>query len=150
MKDFQRRSLTLASTLCFGLLSALPLLLLTPSSATAARPMLRNYYCNAGGFVGTLQVNFLQPFPGNANYIYHIYYKIDKGRNSGGNRANVTWSDGGTLPRTIFDTGDSGIQDNRYHYLGGNYRRGSGSTGARFIFDKSGAFDPSCTINIRF
>lgn len=150
MKDFKRKSLILVNTLCFGLLSALPLLLPTPSSAAVTRPAIRNYYCGAGGFTGTIQVHFLQPFPGYANYIHYVYYKIDKGRNSGGNKANVTWSDGGTLPRTIFYTGDSGIQDNRYHYLGGNYRRGSGGTGARFIFDKSLSGDPSCTINVRF
>lgn len=148
MKDFRGKLSTLGTTLCFGLLSALPLLLLTPSSAMSAQQKTRYSSCRSGGFVGTIQVKFIR-LPSGGTLINQIHYRINKGRNSGGNKANVSWGDYGTLPPTIFRTGDSGIQDSRYHYLGGRYRRGSGDVGARFTFDKSLAGDPSCAVRLR-
>lgn len=150
MKDFRKKeAITLVKNGCSCLLATLPLLLFSASNAIAAPQIVtRQYSCNAGGFKGTIQVDFLQPYPGRASYIYDILYKIDKGRNSGGNKANVEWGDGGTLPTRVFTT-SAGIQNNRFHYLGGNYSRGSGGTSTRFIFDKRGN-DPRCTVQIKF
>jgi hypothetical protein len=76
-----------------------------------------------------------------------VLYKINKGSNRGGNHANVNWSDYGVVPTKRLSTGDNGIQDNRFHYLGGYYSRGYGDTGIVFVFDKSLAADPSCSIS---
>jgi hypothetical protein len=61
---------------------------------------------------------------------------------------NVSYVDNGFLAATIFNTGDAGIQDNNQHYLGGPYRAGREGINAGFIFDKSFASDPSCSIRI--
>lgn len=120
---------------------------LIPATADA---VTRNYSCSAGGFTGTIRVDYNQGIGRNASSIIEVSYKINKGSNKGGNKANVGYSDGGTLPIKKFYTGDAGIQDNKWHYLGGSYTRGSGSVAARFVFDKSRASDPSCNVKITF
>lgn len=115
-----------------------------------AEAVTRNYSCSAGGFTGTIRVDYNQGIGRNASSIIEVSYKINKGSNKGGNKANVGYSDGGTLPIKKFYTGDAGIQDNQWHYLGGSYSRGFGSVAARFVFDKSRASDPSCNVKITF
>ncbi|MDZ8222409.1 hypothetical protein [Nostoc sp. ChiVER01] len=118
---------------------------LTPTTADA---VISYYSCSKGGFTGTIVIDhtpsgrFLGP-------VVRINYKINKGRNSGGNKANVYYVDDGFLPQTRFNTGDAGIQDNNQHYLGGPYRAGGQGINARFVFDKSFASDPSCSIRIQ-
>lgn len=101
--------------------------------------------CSAGGFTGYIFFNYTKR--PSSSTIERIEYKIEKGSNKGGNEADVSWADGGTLPSTYFKT-NKGIQDGNWHYLGGNYHRGTGGLGAAFVFDKSNANDPSCNINI--
>ncbi|MBN3889754.1 MULTISPECIES: hypothetical protein [unclassified Nostoc] len=124
--------------------SSIALISATADAAT------REYSCRAGGFTGTIRVDYNQGIGRNASSIIEVSYKINKGSNKGGNKANVTYSDGGTLPIKRFNTGDAGIQNNQWNYLGGSYTRGYGSVAARFIFDKSRASDPSCRVNITF
>lgn len=117
---------------------------LTPTTANA---VISYYSCSKGGFTGTIIIDhtpgkFLGP-------VVRINYKIDKGRNRGGNKANVSYGDYGFLPSTQFNTGDAGIQDNKQHYLGGPYIAGGGEIRAGFVFDKSFASDPSCSIRIQ-
>lgn len=120
---------------------------LTPATAVA---VIRDYSCSKGGFTGTLKIDYKYNKLGMAGSITRINYKINKGTNRGGNKANVSYSDGGTLPFTTFSIDNTGIQDGEWRYLGGPYSRGSGSVGARFVFDKSFAPDPSCRIHIKF
>jgi hypothetical protein len=126
--------------------------MLLTASNTAASPSgrLRSFSCGVDGFKGTIQIDFRGPSSTRAEYIYFIYYKIDKGPNRGGNNANVWVNDSGTRPIKRFYTGN-GIQDNRSHVLAYRYSRGSGPITAGFTFDKSLASDPSCnpSINIR-
>jgi hypothetical protein len=110
----------------------------------------RTNVLSAGGFTGTIRVDYNQGIGKNASSIIEVSYKINKGANKGGNKANVIYSDGGTLPIKTFNTGDAGIQNNQWNYLGGSYSRGFGSVAAKFIFDKSRASDPSCTVKIIF
>lgn len=118
---------------------------LTPATADAA--VTREYSCSKGGFTGTIRLDYNQGLNGRIGSIIEVSYKINKGKNSGGNKANVGYSDGGNLPITKFYTG-AGIQDNKWHYLGGSYTRGGGAISANFVFDKSFASDPSCKVNI--
>ena len=98
--------------------------------------------CSAGGFTGSISVTH----DADLLRITHISYKINKGSNSGGNNANVYWNDGGTLPATSLATGTA-RQDNTWRtFWSADYTRGGGGTTARFVFDKSNASDPSCTI----
>lgn len=130
-------------------LLALPLMLLTASNGTASPSgRLRKFSCQVGGFKGTILIDFRGPSSTRAEYIYSIGYQIDKGSNSGGNHANVWVSDHGLVPTKESNTGDNGIQDNKVHYIGGPYSRGSGYISAGFIFDKSWASDPTCSPNI--
>lgn len=118
---------------------------LTPATADA---VTREYSCSKGGFTGTIRLDYNQGLNGRIGSIIEVSYKINKGSNRGGNKANVSYSDGGNLPITKFYTGDAGIQDNQWHYLGGSYSRGGGYISANFVFDKSFASDPSCKKNI--
>lgn len=118
---------------------------LTPTTADA---VISYYLCSKGGFTGTIIIDhtpsgrFLGP-------VVRINYKINKRSNRGGNKANVYYVDNGFLPAKRFNTGDAGIQDNNQHYLGGPYIAGGEGINARFVFDKSFAPDPSCSIRIQ-
>ncbi|MEH2412053.1 hypothetical protein [Nostoc sp.] len=79
---------------------------LTPATADA---VIRDYSCSAGGFRGTIRVDYNQGVGRNASSIIRVNYIINKGRNRGGNKANVSYSDGATLPIKKFYTGDAGI-----------------------------------------
>jgi hypothetical protein len=116
----------------------------------AAEAASANWQCSVGGFTGYSQADYFINGSGGKT-VYRIWYRIDKGPNTGGNHANVHWNDAGTLPATQFDSGDAGIQDNIWRvlwYAGcncGGYARGGGWVNMNFIFDKSNAPDPSCT-----
>ncbi|MHC5748536.1 MAG: hypothetical protein ACYTXT_43190 [Nostoc sp.] len=117
---------------------------LTPVRANA---VISYYSCSKGGFTGTIIIDHT---PGKyLGPVVRINYKINKGRNSGGNKANVYYTDYGFLPSKQFSTGDAGIQDNKQHYLAGPHISGGGNIYARFVFDKSYASDPSCSIKIQ-
>jgi hypothetical protein len=123
------------------------------TSATADA-VISNYSCSKGGFTGTIVIDHTPTYSSATRKtllgpVVRINYKIDKGRNRGGNKANVSYTDYGKLPFTKFNTGDAGIQDNKQHYLGGPYIAGGESIRAGFTFDKSNAPDPSCTIKIQ-
>lgn len=99
-------------------------------------------HCSSGGFTGTVRV--LYDVSGSSRTVREIAYKINKGPNSGGNSANIYWTDYGVLPKKQLSTG-SGIQDGKYHVLSSaDYSRGGGDTGMFFVFDKKLANDPSC------
>lgn len=124
---------------------------LTPATADA---VISNYSCSKGGFTGTIVIDHTPTTsPATSKKllgpVVRINYKINKGRNSGGNKANVYYTDNGFLPVKRFTTGDAGIQDNNQHYLGGPYISGGQGIIAKFVFDKSRASDPSCTIKIQ-
>ena len=120
-----------------------------PGSGSAARIFTSEYSCTKGGFTGTIRLDYQRGGPFNTvGLIYEVSYKINKGGNRGGNSANVSYGDYANAPKTEFATGDDGIQDNQWHYLGGPYSRASGDIGAKFIFDKSFAPDPSCGLTI--
>ncbi|GAA1959757.1 hypothetical protein GCM10009798_19190 [Nocardioides panacihumi] len=109
-------------------------------AAHAAESFWPTKSCTKGGFTGYVRVAHV------GTMVTAVQYKIFKGSNSGGNNANVDWVDGGIAPSKHFST-DSGIQDNAWHTLSNvDYYRGSGGTSMKFVFDKSGATDPSCTI----
>ncbi|MEH2045465.1 hypothetical protein [Nostoc sp.] len=116
---------------------------LTPTTANA---VISYYSCSKGGFTGTIVIDhtpsgkFIGP-------VVRINYKIDKGRNRGGNKANIYYDDKGAF--TQITTGDASIQDNNQHELGGPYIPGRQRILATFIFDKSSAPDPSCSITIQ-
>lgn len=114
------------------------------ASASVEQTVTYTPSCSAGGFTGTLRIVYREPTKGRADLIYSLDYKIDKHSQSGGNKANVTWQDGGTTPTTVRGTGDHGIQDGYWHSLNTSYFRGSGSTAMKFIFDKSYPGDPRC------
>lgn len=97
-----------------------------------------NKSCRAGGFTGTIWMT------GSARNDTKAYYAIDKGSNDGGNKANINMWDYGHQPTKTFSTGQ-GIQDGRFHLLGGPYDRVHGDVRVIFQFDKSGP-DPSCTL----
>jgi hypothetical protein len=64
----------------------------------------RTNVLSAGGFTGTIRVDYNQGIGKNASSIIEVSYKINKGANKGGNKANVIYSDGGTLPIKTFNT----------------------------------------------
>jgi len=81
---------------------------------------------------------------GQVTYIGQIKYKIDKNGVPGGNHANVDYNDNTTSRNPDFTTGDNGIQDNQWHFLGAGgdyYRSGGGAVGVHFKFDLSRATD---------
>jgi prepilin-type processing-associated H-X9-DG protein len=131
-------------------LMTLLLLSLVEDMKAQGNKVNRTWSCNAGGFIGTIKVTWIPSSSGIGGDVTDISYKIDKGGNSGGNKANIGWVDGGVAPVKRLGT-SRGIQDNAYHSIGGSYGTGSGGRGAGFVFDKSLASDPRCTINnIRF
>jgi len=117
-------------------------LLLVPTMAEPAHAanQVITKSCSKGGFTGWIR------FTTNASHtkVYRIDYRIKKGKNKGGNNANVYFWDGGLLPAVTMGTGKA-KQDNKWHVLRGGYTRGGGGNSAKFIFDKSKANDPSCT-----
>jgi hypothetical protein len=105
--------------------------------------------CSTGGFTGTVRVEYIRQSSGR-EYIPRVSYKIDKGGNSGGNKADVFFSDGGTLPAIHFST-PNGVQNSQWQQLSGmTYTRGNGYTQASFVFDKSWVPDPQCTTSARY
>jgi hypothetical protein len=105
--------------------------------------------CSKGGFTGTIAIDYA-PDGGGAR-VSGVSYKIKKGKNSGGNRANVYYSDNGSLPAKKFGT-SFGKQDNKAHsiFRGGSYSTSKHSgISIHFVFDKSRARDPSCSIYYR-
>ena len=130
-------------------------LLISASPASAALTTLVSG-CNAGGFSGKIRINYERVGARRGLEIREIrvrevLYRIEKGNNQGGNKANVGFNDKGTLPVVGFSTGDRGIQDGRWHRLGGNYNTsGSNGTGFKFVFDKSLAPDPSCVSFLKY
>ncbi|MFE7835419.1 hypothetical protein ACFU53_04875 [Streptomyces sp. NPDC057474] len=111
------------------------------AAAAVSKGMTRQ--CSKGGFTGYIYVNYTIPGSG-PQKVNWVQYKITKGRNHGGNKADVMWTDAGTLPRQVYKTARA-KQDGQWHRLGGAYTRGSGSYGFSFIFDKSNAGDPKCS-----
>lgn len=96
--------------------------------------------CSAGGFTGYIRTS---TSTASAGTVYSVEYRIDKGSNSGGNKANVVWYDYATTPTKTASTG-SGVQDNGWHtLLSTNYYRGTGGAAFKFVFDKS-LSDPTC------
>lgn len=132
-----KRSITLALT---GT-TALALQAFGVVPAQAANISVYNH-CSAGGFTGSIRVDVT--FSGSSRTVTRVSYKIDKGSNSGGNDADVSWVDGGVAPTLVASTA-RGIQDGQWHVLREtDYRRGTGGNNASFVFDKSWASDPRC------
>ena len=120
-------------------------LLIGVSPASALTTLVSG--CRAGGFSGKIRINYEKSRVGFR--VLDVSYSIDKFNNQGGNKANVFFTNEGTLPITRFNTGDRGIQDGKWHRLGGNYGVGSPPvTYVKFVFDKSLAFDPECQSSI--
>lgn len=124
----------------------------TESGATSVgRRQQRSFSCSEGGYIGTMLVTFRKSTSSQSAYIEDVSYKIDKTDNNGGDEANVGFLDNGVVPRKELYT-DRGIQDNKYHSLGGKYSRGTSGGNlvtAIFIFDKSYWPDPSCSVSGR-
>ncbi len=100
--------------------------------------------CSAGGFTGTLRIDYIQRSGGVEYVPGGVSYKINPGSRPGDN-ADVIFSDGGTAPPRSITTA-TGRQDRQWHNLGGGpYTRGNGTSTVRFIFDKLFSTDPSCT-----
>jgi hypothetical protein len=134
------------------MIAALSGLALIENTASADVIQSIQFGCEKGGFTGTIQVGVNVSSSGQINRMYSVAYKINKGGNSGGNKANVGFTDNGTNPSKSFSTGDNGIQDNEWNYfrIGKGYSRaGASYVTARFVFDKSRASDPSCTVSYR-
>ncbi|RYC10490.1 hypothetical protein [Nocardioides zhouii] len=114
------------------------------ASPAHAATTSRTASCSIGGFTGYMRVTFDAP-----NFfsttVRRVEYRINKGTNSGGNNADVSWLDYGVAP-TLEATTTTAIQDNAWHTLREtDYGRGSGGIGTLMIFDKSGASDPRCS-----
>jgi hypothetical protein len=130
-------------------------LLISASPASAALTTLVSG-CRAGGFSGKIRINYervgtRKGFAIRGIRVREVLYRIEKGNNQGGNKANVGFTDNGTLPVVRFYTGDRGIQDGRWHRLGGNYNTsGSNGTSFKFVFDKSLASDPRCEAFLKY
>ena len=128
--------------------TALGLVVASLATAAAASPAhaattSRTASCSAGGFTGYMRVTFDAP-SFSSTTVRRIEYRINKGSNTGGNKADVAWSDGGVAP-TLWATTSSAVQDNRWHTLReADYGRGSGGVGTSMIFDKRGT-DPRCS-----
>lgn len=131
----------------------------TADGPAAVRTSSTVVSCAAGGFRGwaELRSSFRGSGANLAVDVELVRYKIDKGSNRGGNKANVdlalsTWAD----PNMHRDYGwrkstDSKIQDNAWHAeslgLSGHMQPGLRSRAeplVRFTFDKSVAADPKC------
>lgn len=113
------------------------------ASPAYAATTSRTASCTAGGFTGYMRVTFDGP-SFSTTAVRRIEYRINKGSNSGGNKADVTWSDGGVAP-TLWASTSWAKQDNVWHTLREtDYRRGSGGIGTLMVFDKSGT-DPRCS-----
>jgi hypothetical protein len=129
-------------------------LLIDASPASAALTTLVSG-CNAGGFSGKIRINYervgiRKGFEIRQIRVREVLYRIEKGNNRGGNKANVAFNDNGTLPVKAFNTGDRGIQDGQWHRLGGNYITSGSNVGFKFVFDKSLALDPSCVSFLKY
>jgi prepilin-type processing-associated H-X9-DG protein len=116
---------------------------LAPSPAWASSTASYTYSCSKGGFTGYIYVNFTRLSNGRISRINWFQYKINKGRNHGGNKANVAWWDGSTAPATVKKT-SRGVQDSRWHRLSGGYYSTGRSSSFTFTFDKSRSGDPRC------
>jgi hypothetical protein len=127
----------------FGAASLLFIGIIPASAATSTYPS-----CSKSGFTGTIRIDYEKIGTGRAR-IFEVSYRINKGSNSGGNKANVYYTDNGTLPVKKFNT-SSGIQNNQWNYLGGVYTTSTfNGIAIKFVFDKSRASDPSCSTYIR-
>ncbi len=124
-------------------------LLIGVSPASALTTLVSG--CSAGGFSGKIRINYEKSSsPARGFRVLDVSYSINKFKNQGGNKANVSFTNEGTLPVTRFNTGDRAIQDGKWHRLGGNYGVGSPPvTYGKFVFDKSLAFDPECQYSLR-
>ncbi|MFF4117717.1 hypothetical protein [Streptomyces sp. NPDC001714] len=125
--------------------SAVPAVTSAPAqqAVTAAVSKGATWHCSKGGFTGYLYVNYTRQ-SGRPDKVNWVQYKITKGGNRGGNKADVTWADGGVAPKLVYKT-HSARQDGQWHWLGGSYGRGGGDYGFSFVFDKSHASDPRCS-----
>jgi len=132
--------ITLALTAAFAAFSL--------ADASAARADERIISCSSGGFTGYLK--FVSSDAAGIHTNVRVYYRINKGTNSGGNHANVFMNDGGIAPTLKVGNADNGVQDNAWHPYYGPYHRGSGGVTAQFIFDKSNWPDPSCSKSASF
>ncbi|MDZ8094152.1 MAG: hypothetical protein RMZ42_19820 [Nostoc sp. DedQUE05] len=121
---------------------------LTPTTADA---VIRTHLCRADGFTGRIIIDYeTNSSTGKISFVNRINYQIDKGSNDGGNRANVDYIASRPGSDLKYSTGDAAIQDNQQHYLGGPYYvQGNEEINAYFIFDKSRASDPRCSIAIQ-
>ncbi|MFI6935419.1 hypothetical protein [Streptomyces sp. NPDC050287] len=133
-----------------GLLASAPALAVpsstpAPSQQTVAAAVSKGatWQCSKGGFTGYIYVNYTRQ-SGRPDKVNWVQYKIVKGRNRGGDKADVTWADGGVAPRLVYKT-HRAKQDGQWHWLGGSYGRGGGAYGFSFIFDKYHAGDPRCS-----
>jgi hypothetical protein len=141
---------TAAVALSAGLAGAAPALA-TPSATSATGPEVvvaavskgATWHCSNGGFTGYIYINYTRQ-SGRSDKVNWVQYKIVKGRSHGGSKADVTWGDGGVVPRLAYKT-HRGKQDGQWHWLGGSYSRGGGDYGFSFTFDKSHASDPHCS-----
>lgn len=124
-----------------GMMVAGSVLLASPAQATDYTVY---NHCYGGGFTGSIRVQ-LRVESGEM-LVREVAYKINKGTNSGGNRADVRWFDrGGNGSILAMDYTGSGIQDGAWHVLrSADYVRVGGNNYADFTFDKSG-YDPYCS-----
>ena len=119
-----------------------------PATSALAIDTYAESQCSSGGFTGYFRVHYSYS-PGSGSMTVRYYsYRINKGGNSGGNKANISVQDTGIMPARNYNLWDAGIQDNAYHVHSNpaDYGRASNSYfNFRFTFDKSLTWpDPSC------
>jgi len=115
-------------------------------SASSARAEEKVLHCSASGFTGYLKLTYSGSTP---RKNVRLYYRITKGGNSGGNKANVYVNDNGIAPTLKLSNHDDGIQDGKWHAYYGPYNRGYGGFTVQFVFDRSKASDPRCSVSPR-
>ena len=95
--------------------------------------------CSVHGFVGTIRL-----VQARAGAPITFYYKIGKGTNPGGNKANVNLTFD-TEPSTHWYIPDAMIQDDAFHRLA-TFGPQAVPVGVSFVFDLAHAPDPSCGV----
>lgn len=112
---------------------------LTLQAPASAAEKVKTGSCKAVGFTGYARVTY------DGSTVKRVEYRINKGKNKGGNKANVVWTDAVLPNRVQAKTGDNGKQDNKWHTLREKDYKRSTNRGAtmQFTFDTRG-HDPMC------
>lgn len=136
------------SRLRYVAVAALAGMAISAASAPAASAASKYKSCEAGGFIGTVRIDYYQPTFGVFAY-NEISARIDKRSQRSGGYGYSAVTDNGVLPTRTYRGAIT--QNNSWHVLYSGPARTTSTNGFAiyFKFNKAFALDPSCSAYLR-